>query len=42
VLLSVVALLLLLVSAIRMVVLPQYVTGRPDPPPSVSSNGQGA
>jgi hypothetical protein len=41
VLLSVVALLLLLVSAVRMVVLPQYVTSRPDPPPQVLSAAQG-
>ncbi len=41
VLLSVVALLLLVVSAVRMVVLPQYVTSRPDPLPRVSSAPQG-
>jgi hypothetical protein len=36
VLLSVVALLLLLVSVVRMAVLPQYVTDRPDPPPTLT------
>jgi hypothetical protein len=37
VLLTGVALILLVTSVIRMLVLPQYVTGRPDPPPDLSS-----
>ena len=41
VLLTVMALVLLVTSLIRMVVLPQYVTGRPDVP-SVGAQAQGA
>lgn len=42
VLLTGVALILLVTSVIRMLVLPQYVTDRPDPPPDVSAVAGGA
>jgi hypothetical protein len=42
VLLTVLALVLLVVSSIRMLALPQYVSGRPDAPPDLSASAQGA
>jgi len=42
VMLTIVALVLLVVSATRMLVLPQYVSSRPDSPPDLSASSQGA
>jgi len=42
VMLTIVAMVLLVVSATRMLVLPQYVSSRPDSPPDLSASSQGA
>jgi len=42
VLLTLLALVLLVTSSIRMLALPQYVSGRPDSPPDLSASAQGA
>jgi len=42
VLLTLLALVLLVVSSLRMLALPQYVSGRPDSPPDLSASAQGA